>query len=104
MIVDSGKTKITILKIVTLVISICVLAWILGALILGLSNKSKVVTDDSKNPNYCPNLCFDLIFLKSIILFICSSVLLIIVGILLIMGCFKKSDYMQKPEKKEVKA
>jgi hypothetical protein len=84
----------------SMISGITVLAWILGALILGLSNKSQVNESDSTSPNYCKTLCFDLIYTKSIIMSIVVLLLIVIVSVLIIMGCFKKRDYTQRPDKK----
>jgi hypothetical protein len=88
------------MKILSIISGITVVAWILGALILGLSNKSQVNISDPSSQSYCKPLCFDLIYLKSIIMSIVVLVLIIILSILIIMGCVKKNDYIQKPEKK----
>jgi len=97
---DAGKTRISVMKILSMISGITVLAWILGALILGLSNKSQVNVTDSTSQSYCKSLCFDLIYVKSIIMSIIVLVLILIVTILIVMGCLKKRDYVQRPEKK----
>ena len=62
------------------------------AIIIAFPKKSIVNTSDNTNPNYCQELCFDIIYKKTLVFIIIISVIIITALLLVIMGCFKKDD------------
>ena len=61
-------------------------------MIIAFPNASIVNTTNTNDANYCQKTCFDLIYVKTIVIMSFMSVFIIAFVILLILGCFKNDE------------
>jgi len=60
--------------------------------IIAFPNASIVNTTNTNDANYCQKTCFDLIYVKTIVIMSVIGVFVMAFVILLIMGCFKNDE------------